>query len=438
MTLFAAGGGLSLDLPLQALLALCVLFLLLSFSFSGTETAMFSLQKVDLARLSQTGRGSRRVLGLLRDRGALITTILIGNETVNVALATTGTEIFARVAPNEGVAALMNIVVVTPTLLLLSEITPKVLAFRFNTRWAAIAAWPLTIFYFVVWIPRWVVGLVVRGLLRLSRIDGSQQPEGLQEDELLTLLDQSAAAGNVDPEEVDIIENVFDFDKLTLERVMTPRPDAFCLPLASEWPELLVRCRESGFSRVPIYADGPEDVVGVLILKDLLKHRESPPAGPRQLRSLLLPPTFVPQSKAADDMLTEFLERKFHMALVVNEHGTLVGLVTLDDLLGELFGDPAEEAQSTTAGILRIKPDTFRLQAWLDVEDFTEHTDLALPEGDYHTVGGFVFHTLGRLPRRGDVVVEGDMAFTVVRMEGRRIAEINLRIQRASLGQEAV
>lgn len=136
---------------------------------------------------------------------------------------------------------------------------------------------------------------------------------------------------------------------------------------------------------------------------------------------MLLPPVFVPSSKSADSMLREFLERRFHMAFVVDEHGTFVGLVTLDDLLAELLG---EDDETFDTEIARLRPDALTVKASIDVDDFVEETGIELPAGDYHTLGGYVFHALGRLPRKGDHVTHGEHRFVVAKMEGRRIAEL--------------
>ena len=215
---------------------------------------------------------------------------------------------------------------------------------------------------------------------------------------------------------------------------MTPRPDVFALPLDLPWKQLVQRCRETRFSRVPIYGERPDDVLGVLLVKDLLRYRHAPLEGPRQLRSLLLAPVFVPPSKPADTMLREFLEKKAHMAFVVDEHGTLVGLVTLDDLLSELLD---HETDHKGPDIKRLNRDTFSVKAWMDIEDFQEETNIELPEGDYNTVGGYVFHALGRLPTLGDRVELDGRTFVVGSMDGRRIAAVHVvrNIDQAEVAQ---
>jgi putative hemolysin len=248
--------------------------------------------------------------------------------------------------------------------------------------------------------------------------------------ELLDLIDSGAASGALDPMEREILSNVFELDDITVERLMTPRTEMFSLPLTLPWEELVKRCRDSERARIPIHGSRADDIVGVLLLKDLLKHRSSPPAGPRQLRSLLVPPVFVPASRSADSMLREFLEKQFQMAFVVDEHGTLLGLVTLDDLLQELMG----EDDATTPESAPERPGgPWLLDGQTDVDDFRAQTGLELPAGEYHTLGGFVFFQLGRLPRRGDQVTWSGHTFAVRDMDGRRISQVEVEAVRAQV-----
>lgn len=408
---------------LQALPAFVVLFAL-SFFFSGTETALFSLQKVDRQRFERDGATGHRILALLRRRTALISSILIGNETMNVSIAALGAFLITTLAPE---APWLNVVVVVPALLLLSEITPKVTAYRYNARWSRLVVWPLSAFVTAVTPLRWIVGGLVTLLARPLGVRGRGLEDRLAESEIRTLVEQGAAAGGVREREREIIEAVFEFDDISVGRLMTPHPDVFAVPLDIPWDDLLEQCRDAGYARIPVYEDTVDEVVGVLLLKDLLKYRNRPPAGPRQLRSMLLPPTFVPRSKRADIMLREFMEHRYHMAFVVNEHGTLVGLITLDDLLSELVGELLDpEDPDAGPELVEPEPGTLQVKAVMDLEDFYEESGLSLPEGDYETVGGFVFHRLGRLPRLGDVVEEGGHRFSVAAMDGRRILEVQV------------
>jgi len=408
----------------RALPLFAALFLA-SFFFSGTETALFSLQPVDRQRFEhEGGRTGQRILALLERQAALISSILLGNESTNIAISALGAFLFAALAPGR---PWLNVVVLTPALLLLSEITPKVIAYRYNVRWARAVVWPLSGFVVLVSPVRWLLSSAITVLGRPLGVRGPKAAERIAESEIRTLLEQGAASGDVDEREREIIEAVFEFDDISVGRLMTPLPEVFAIPVDIAWPDLLARCRDDGHSRVPVYEGRIDNVVGVLLLKDLLKYRRRPPAGPRQLRSMLMPPVFVPRSKPADIMLREFLERRYHMACVVNEHGTLVGLVTLDDLLSELVGDLLDpEDEATGPEVERPMPGVLDVKGMMDLEDFEEETGIALPEGEYDTVGGFVFHLLGRLPKAGDAISWGGLHFEVLAMEGRRVDEVRV------------
>ena len=404
-----------------------------SFVFSGTETAFFALQKVDRERLARAGTTTaRQMLRLMSRKAPLITTILLGDQTVNIALAATTGRIAAEAIPT---APWLNVVLLTPFVVLFTEITPKVIAFRFRHRWAAFMTWPITVVYWALLPVRVLIGGIVSALARMLGAH-EEGTDTVAEEELLVYV-EGAAVGELDPTERDIIEAVFEFDELTVDRLMTPRPDVFSVPLAIGWDDLLARVRDEPHSRIPITGIGPDDIVGVLLVKDLLRFRAEGISGPRQLRSLLLPPVFVPASKDADSMLNEFLERRFHMAFVVDEHGTFVGLVTLDDLLGELLGGAEDESEEDSE-ITRVDANAITVKASMDLEDFAEETGIVLPEGEYHTLGGFVFHELGRLPRKGDAVTFGRHRFKVLNMEGRRIAELSVYEKKSEQPQGAI
>lgn len=396
---------------------------LLSFFFSGTETAFFSLQEIDRRRLAEEDTPTaRRAHGLLSRRTSLITTILMGNETVNVTISTTAAALVAAAFPDK---PWLTIVAVTPVIVLLSEITPKVVAFRYAPRWVRLAVWPLEAVRLVLFLPRLVVDGIVTLLSRLFGVTPGHRREGLAEADFLVLVERGTAQGVVGADERDIIEAVFELDDLPVSRLMTPRPDMFTLPLDTPWDSLLAQCRDMRFSRVPIWEDDPENIVGVLLVKDLLRFRRRPPGSPRLLRELLLEPVFVPATKAANDMMKEMIRRRIHMAFVVDEHGTVIGLLSLDDLIMELVGELADDEETDDTDEISGDPSRgWTVRASMDLEDLADQTGISLPEGDVHTLGGWVVHALGRIPDVGDEVEACGHRFEVVEMEGRRVTTV--------------
>jgi CBS domain containing-hemolysin-like protein len=399
--------------PGLAVLGVVVLFCV-SFFFSGTETALFVLRRDRRARDPIDARVSR----LLERRSALLTTLLLGNVGANVLLTAYGAVVISQLWG--GNLVWVNVAVLTPLIVLVAEVTPKKLARAWPRQWASLAWWPLWVFWIAVTPIRVAYAGVVNVIARTFGADPDKYREALGTAELLEMV----GSGALEHLEREIIEAVFQLEDITLERLMTPRTDFFSLSLTLPWDELVLRTRDSGHTRIPVHGARADDIVGVLLLKDLLKHRTAPPAGPRQLRSLLLPPVFVPSSKSGESMLRDFLERQFQMAFVVDEHGTLVGLITLDDLVQELIGEleagrPALEEDSHPGGPWVVDGAT-------DVEDFQDLTAIELPEGEYNTLAGFVFMQIGRLPRAGDTTQWNGLRFTVRAMEGRRISLVEV------------
>jgi CBS domain containing-hemolysin-like protein len=328
-----------------------------------------------------------------------------------------------------------SLLVVAPIVALVPEVAARAFALRFAVAWARLCTWPLLLLHLLLW----PIRRVTRAITRLAEVSGTPESgsERASEAEIRTLIARGTAAGTADEREREVVEAVFEFGELTVGRLMTPRPDIVGVSLDAPWDELLVACKNAGFSRIPVWHKRNDEVVGVLLLKDLLQHRAAGASPtPAQLRALLVPPAYVPQSKPANDMLREFLLRRQHMAFAVDEHGTLVGLITLDDLLRELVGEFLDREPAEENGVVRVEPGLWKVKAWTDLDDFAEATGIQIPRDEgFRTVGGFVFHQLGRLPQKGDGGRHAGHRFVVAAMEGRRVAEVH--VQRLQPGSEA-
>jgi putative hemolysin len=399
----------------------------LSFVLSATETAIFAIDRAERERLSHDRGGQRFVSRLerLEGRAGLETTLVTANLAATVATVALAVELASAWTPWWPAVVVFGLV---PILVLVPEVTAKAIGYRFAVPWARMMILPVMVLHGLFTPIRWSVAALQALVARVVPPD----PEDTgREAEIRHLIEQGAEEGTVAERERDIVEAVFEFGELTIGRLMTPRPDMHAVPYDLPWDELIQRCRENGYSRVPVYQRRVDEILGVLLLKDLLRHRAvagdgARGLGPHQLRSLLIPPLFVPQTKPASDMLREFLARKQHMAFVVDEHGTLVGLITLDDLLRELVGEFLDHEDHEEQALAATRPGQWTVKAWMDVDDFVEETGVAVPKDGYHTVGGFVFHMLGRLPHKGDAVETDGHRFVVAAMEGRRIAEVTV------------
>jgi putative hemolysin len=405
-------------------LALAVLLLCGSAFFSGSETALFSLQPLDRSRIRE--RGALGVDELLDQPRQTLATILIGNELTNVALST----VTAYLIIQAGLPPWMNILFLTPLLLVMGEIVPKVMALRHGATIAPIVARPLAFISVLVTPVRVVLSWLANGIVSLTGGDQARAGLELREEQLKILIRQGHLRGDIDPLEQEMLHGVLAFGDLSLSRLLTPRADVFSLSLSTPWDEVLDAIESAGHSRIPIWQGSPDSIVGILVVKDLLPviaeirrgNRKLPHA--RDLQRLLHPPRFVPVSKRAEDMLREFRTERFHMALAVEEHGLMVGLVTLDDLLGELVGELLDERDDETQDLVEIQSGLYTLRAAMDVEDFERQFNHALPEGEYTTVGGFLLHQLGEVPLKGAELDWEGFRFVVTGLDAQRVTEI--------------
>jgi CBS domain containing-hemolysin-like protein len=319
------------------------LFLLLSLSafFSAAETALFSLSRLRLQRVSQTEtqRGDR-LLKLLERPTRTIVTILIGNDLVNITASVTTTALILHIwgAQKAWLAPLLML----PLILVFGDLTPKMLAVAYPERVSVLVSRPLEIFSRLITPVQAVLKRVVDLCLRLLGVPAALSPSGVSEEDFRVILDVGRQEGVVEPTEHTMIERVLAFAEVPVRQVMTPRGGMFCLDMNLSFDEAVAAVTKAAFSRIPVYQETIDRIVGILNAKDLLrvKAEGSPPA---TLSSLLHPPFFIPETTRIDTLLKEFQRRGRHMAIVVNEYGATAGLVTLEDLLEELVGEIADE-----------------------------------------------------------------------------------------------
>lgn len=411
--------------PALATVIFLLLLLGVSAFFSMSEAALFSLQHVDREALKEDRSLGETVRHLLASPRRVLAAILMGNELANIALSAVAAQMVVELYPQW---PWLSIVVVAPCLVLFGDVVPKTLGIRFARRVARVVARPLSFWNEMVSPLRYLLTRFADFVLRIFGVQPVLEGDRLQEVQLRTLIDQGLRTGVIQPMEQEIIHRVFEFGDLPVSRVMTPRPDIYAVSVALPWPELLAGLKDARYSRVPVWHGQPENIVGVLLVKDLLRVRGGPPPNARQLQKLLHAAMYVPPSKRAQDLLREFRQTNIHMALVVDEHGSCVGLVTLDDLLRELVGEVLDETDSEERDVTVLSPGTYLVRAAMDVDDFWTRFDRELPEGEYTTVAGFVFHLLARAPEEGDEVEWNGLHFVVSGLDGRRITEVRVTV----------
>jgi len=392
---------------------------------SGAEAAYFSLGRARLKQITESG-GKDGLAPLIERPHDLLVTLLVGITFVNISASALATEIAAELFGRRSLAVAIGGMVFLLTVF--GEVLPMTLAVQHPTRFSELVNRP------VAWLSGLLtpVRLVLSGLTSLLvRAAGRARPAEpeLTGEELRTLVDVGAREGVVEREERDMIHNVFELEDTLVREVMVPRTDIFGLDIETPTEAILPALREHLHSRVPVYEETLDSIVGVLYTKDLLRHLHGLPPS-FDLRAVLHPPYFVPESKRADALLQEFQAKKLHMAIVVDEYGGTAGLVSLEDLLEELVGEIADEYDEPERLIQPLDGHTFRVAGKLPIDDLNAATGLKISDEGYDTVGGWVLDLFGRVPRKAERVETGELAVTVEKVERTRVVEVLVTIRR--------
>ncbi len=408
-------------------LILVVFLLLLSACFSGSETALFSLKKIKLKELQEKDDPqSKAITRLLSKPRRLLITILLGNELVNVAATATATALAIELFGHMGVNVAVSIAILAMIFLLLifGEVTPKTIAVYNPLRFASIAAPALyllsrLIFPLIISI-QWLVDLLI------SPFSTSPTDTAITEAEFKSILDVSKDRGILEDTEREMIRNVLDFTETTVAEVMLPRKDMFCLPIEENPSSVLKKIKKNLFSRIPVYQGNMDHIEGILYTKDLLIHQAKLKPY-KAIRDLLHPPQLVPQSKKIGELLRDFQIHKVHLAIVVDKFGKTLGLISLHDILEELFGEITDESEVKERLVRKLNRNTYKVSALMHLDDFNRTLKAGLPLHDFETLGGFLHELWGRIPAKGEKIRFDNLEFTVTKLKRRRINEVLLR-----------
>ena len=402
------------------------LLIIASAFFSASETAFFALRRVDLMRWKKEGNRMADVIGkMLETPSRLIATMFIGNELVNVSLSSVLAALLIPMIPAYG--EIVALAAGTLVILILGDITPKCIVWPRAKSFSAFSARPLLLFSRIVAPVRFLMEILAKGILRLlggGEVAGKRA--AFTEREFRALVDVGGESGTLDPGERELIHNIFELTDQRAGEIMTPLADVFMVPVDIPRPELLAQFRKYRRSRIPVYRGERREVTGILYLRDLLR----PPAGGEEeapLSGLLKPPFVVPTSKKLPLLMRDFQRLKVHLALVVDEFGEIVGIVTLEDVLEELFGEIREEHDREEKELVPRPDGSWGVLGKMPIHRFNDAFQAGLPDQEWDTVAGLLLHEFGRLPGRGDSIVLGPFRFTVERVRGIRIVEVGVR-----------
>jgi putative hemolysin len=410
-----------------------VLLLLASALFSGSETAFFSLSETDKASFDEERvNDSGLVRFLLQRPESVLTTIVLSNTLVNIAIASLAAYITHDIAGQSSlppqIVYLIDIFAVTVVILIVSEILPKVFAVRRNVtllkRTGAIIWSVYWLFYPVTYLVNRFVGDFA------GRLRRKYEKPMFSDSELKTLMEFGEASGDLDADEKEMITSIFEFGETTAREIIVPRTDMVAHNIRESFAALTSLIKKKHFSRIPVFEENIDNIIGILYVKDLLPLLVDEKKDVSiDLRSLLRPAYFVPEQKNIDELLKEFQTEKIHIAIVVDEYGGTAGLVTLEDVLEEIVGEIQDEFDEEKPLILPRGENNWLISAKTPLEDIEEELAIEFPSTeDVETLGGLILAQLGAVPQEGARVICGPLRCQILRVTKQRIIEVQVSI----------
>ncbi len=400
--------------------------ILLSACFSASETALFSLPRPRVRAMRRESAAGERIAGLLDRPRRLITSILIGNEMMNITASTLFTGVV--VAYLEPEKRWLAPVLMTPLLMLFGEITPKSIAARYPERFSRTLSRPVWAFAHLISPVRWVFLQVANGVLSCLRAPPRDAQNILMEDEFLDLVDAGHAEGELEEGERELIRNVFGFHDKTAAEAAVPRTDLVCWEMNLPIADVIERVRVAPYSRIPIFERDRDQIVGILYVKDFLRgvRRKNFDPDERLTHRMLRTPLVVPGGMKLDRLFRRFRQERTHIAIVQDEFGGTFGVVTMTDLLKEIFGEIKEEhGEREQTWIAPEEENAYLCHGRVPLAEFASVSGWELPPyEDANTLGGAVFTMLGHVPSLGESVRMGSVEFTVTEMSGSRVLQV--------------
>lgn len=399
--------------------------------FSASENALFSLTAKDKEDLKQSeSSANRAILNLLSQPKKLLATILVGNNFVNVSFVVVSSvwlESIFNPEMNEYLDFAIKVVVVTLVLLLFGEVVPKVYATKKNLAISKFMAIPLLVcqklFAFLV-VPMVKFTSVIDKRVKIHE-------HTVSADELTHAIDITSDS-TTGSQEKEILKGIVNFGNKTVTQIMKGRVDVAALEVSMPFDEMLSKVNELGYSRLPVYNETFDNIEGILYIKEILPHLYKPDSF--EWKSILKPAFFVPENKRIDLLLSEFQEERMHMAIVVDEYGGKLGIVTMEDILEEIFGEINDEFDEELLTYSKIDENKYIVEGKLLINDFckitqTENDFFDSVKGDAETVAGLLLEINGRIPARNETIIFKQFSFTIESVDNRRIKRIKVEIQ---------
>lgn len=402
-----------------------IALLVLSALFSSSETALTTVNRIRIRTLA--GQGDKRamtLLAVLQNPEKMLSVILIGNNVVNLYASSLATTVTLSLFGSKMVGVATG--VLTLEVLVFGEVAPKTMASRNAEQIALRAAGPVKCLMWLFTPLVFVVNNLARFVMKLFGADRPGKRELMTAEELRTIVQVGHEDGVIENSERKMIDNVFDFGDRSARDIMIPRIDMTCIDMEAGYDELMEVVREEKYTRIPVYKESADTIVGILNIKDLLFRAQDKPF---RIAELMRKPLFTYEQKKTSELMVEMRKNYTNLAIVLDEYGVTAGMVTMEDILEEIVGEIRDEYdRDEEKSIRRIAPNTYLIEGNVKIDDVNEVLQLHLASEDYESIGGYVLEQLEHFPKEGECVSKGGISFTVTRMEQTRIAEVKLSL----------
>lgn len=419
-------------------LILLVILIILSGIFSASETALTAFKSMDLQEIENVNPKKANLLKLWLTRpNEILTAILLGNNIVNILASSIATIVTLKIVGEaSGNAIAIATVSMTVVVLIFGEITPKVLAKTYSMKISGMVIGPIYIMSIVALPIIKLLMFITKIISKMMGVDIRQENLMITEEEIKSYINVGSSEGVIEEEEREMIHSIIEFGDTTAKEVMTPRTSIFMLDSESTIDEVWDEIIESGYSRIPVYGEDYDEILGILYVKDLMVLAKNRTTN-IPIKNILREVYFVPDTKSIVEILDEFRKKQVHMAVILDEYGGTIGLLTIEDLIEEIIGEIKDEYDLHEEDeIEEIGEKKYKVDARINIEDLNKELYTEIPESeDYESLGGYILDVLGRVAEVDDTVLLDHVKMTVLEVDKTRVVKILIEIEKSEDGK---
>ncbi len=415
-------GGVGLSSIIYIQIIGLIILIILSSLFSASETALMSISKIRVRHMVEENiKGSNRVKELTDNPSSLLASILVGNNVVNIASSSLATVLAINLIGSRGVA--ISTIIMTIVVLIFGEITPKTLASQNSEQISLRVANPIFIVSKMLKPVVIITTTISKFFIKLLGGKSDSNKPFITEDELKTMVDVSEEEGILKSEEKDMIHNVFQFGDLYAKDVMVQRVDIIALDIEESLDKIISVIKEEGFSRIPIYSNTIDNIVGILNVKDIIFMEDTKGFS---LKNYMREITYTYEFRKVTELFKDMNKNRQHMVVVLDEYGGTVGIVTIEDLIEEIVGDISDEYDDEEPEIYVVKEDEYIVEGSVRIEDINELIGTKIESEEFDSIGGFIIGVLGRFPNISEEIIYSNYRFIIEDIDRNRIKKIRI------------